>query len=376
MKKLLTRALPLLLTVALALLPLVSLVSCKTHGAVMTCGNVEITEDLYEYWMGAYKAKILGSYSDVKDTEEYWSSMINDTQTAEEYLTEMIDTIIRHKLLSVYVFDTMGFRLSDSEREEINEYLELLVSSYTENGKKSEFNEYCEQFGIDYDGVKLMLIMEYKVEALPGLLFGDKGERPLGASDYDTYYRAEYCRMKEIWINTEFKYVTDSEGNRVTDSEGYYKTEKLTETERAVALTRADELAAKLESVTTDEEFEKLIDEYSDFELNKEYPNGMYLCEVSTYIDKVVMASLKLEVGEMTTVESSYGRHFIRAYPLEDGAFEEKENEDFFDQFEEQAKNYFLELELARHADKVVVNSELKALYPLSKVKRNYSYFY
>lgn len=375
MKNMKTRTLALILTLALALIPALSLVSCGKR-AVMSCGNVEITEDLYEYWMGAYKAKLIESYSDVKDTSAYWSSMINDTQTAEEYLTEMVDTILRHKLVSVYIFDQSGFVLSDDDREEINDYLDLLVSDFTENGKKSEFDDYCEQFGIDYKGVRLMLTMEYKAEALGEMLFGEKGKNPLGVADYKAYYDSEYCRVKEIWINTAFKYVTDEKGNRVTDEDGYYKTEDLTEEELAAAESRAAELEAKLEGITTDEEFEKLIDEYSDFEMNKEYPNGMYFCAGTTYIDKVVNAALKLEVGEMTNVESSYGKHYIRAYALEEGAYEEKENEDFFGDFEAQAVNYYIEREIAKYKDMVEVDLELKNTFTLSKVKTNKYYFY
>ena len=375
MKNKTTRAIALILTVVMALVPALALSACG-KAAVMTCGNVELTEDLYEYWMGAYKAKLVEAYSDVTDTDAYWSSMINDTQTAEEYLTEMVDTILRHKLVSVYVFDQNGFVLSDEDREEINDYLDLLVSDFTESGKKSEFNEYCEQFGIDYNGVRLMLTMEYKAAALGERLFGEKGETPLGAADYKAYYEAEYCRVKEIWINTKFKYVTDEEGKRVTDEDGYYKTEDLTEEELAAATARAEELRGKLATVTTDAEFEALIDEYSDFEMNKTYPSGMYFCSGTSYIDKVVTASLGLEVGEMTEVESNYGLHFVRAYDLIDGAFEEKENEDFFGDFKAQAINYYLEKEIAKYKDMVEVDLELKNSLSISKVKTNKYYFY
>lgn len=375
MKNMKIRTLALILTLALALIPALSLTSCGKR-AVMTCGNVEITEDLYEYWMGAYKAKLIEAYSDVTDTSTYWSSMINETQTAEEYLTEMVDTIIRHKLVSVYVFDQSGFVLSEKDRAEINEYLDMIVSEFTENGKKSEFNDYCEQFGIDYKGVRLMLTMEYKAEALGEMLFGEKGKNPLTVADYKAYYENEYCRIKEIWINTKFKYVTDDKGNRVTDEDGYYKTADLTEEELAAANARAAELEAALEGVTTDAEFEALIDKYSDFEMNKEYPNGMYFCSGTTYIDKVVNASLGLEVGEMTSVESNYGKHYIRAYALEEGAYEEKANEDFFGDFEAQAVNYFLETELAKYKEMVEVDLELKNTLTITKVKTNKYYFY
>ena len=375
MKKFRTRTLALICALAMVIVPALALSSCG-KAAVMTCGNVEITEDLYEYWMGAYKAKLIESYSDVKDTDAYWSSMINDTQTAEEYLTEMVDTIIRHKLVSVYLFDQSGFTLTDKEREDLNEYLELIVSNFTENGKKSEFNEYCEPFGIDYKGVRNMLIMEFKTEALGERLFGEKGKSPLSANEFNKYYQEEYCRMKEIWINTSFKYVTDEDGKRVTDEQGYYKTVDLNEEEKAAAEARAAELEAALEGVTTDAEFEALIDKYSDFEMNKEYPNGMYLCAGTTYIDKVVNASLKLEVGEMTSVESSYGKHYIRSYPLVDGAYEDKANEDFFGDFKAQAINYYLETELAKYKDMIEVNAELKNTLTITKVTTNKYYFY
>ena len=110
--------------------------------------------------------------------------------------------------------------------------------------------------------------------------------------------------------------------------------------------------------------------------MNKTYPSGMYFCSGTSYIDKVVTASLGLEVGEMTEVESNYGLHFIRAYELIDGAFEEKENEDFFGDFKAQAINYYLEKEIAKYKDMVEVDLELKNSLSISKVKTNKYYFY
>lgn len=61
------------------------------------------------------------------------------------------------------------------------------------------------------------------------------------------YYEKNYACIQVIYVNTAFRYVTDKEGNRVTDpSTGYYQTEELTAEEKAEKEKKAEEAYGRL----------------------------------------------------------------------------------------------------------------------------------
>ena len=82
-----------------------------------------------------------------------------------------------------------------------------------------------------------------------------------------------------------------------------------------------------------------------------------------------------MEVGEVALVESDYGYHVIMKYPMEKGAYADKDNEDWFEGFTEGlVEDMFMSL-CKEHMDKVTVDEEILATVPpMREIGKNYYY--
>ncbi|MGN1409725.1 MAG: hypothetical protein ACI4XJ_06070, partial [Eubacteriales bacterium] len=79
---------------------LTSLSSCSSD-AVMTYGKYSISENEFMYYLATYKARYAQTYSDFKNTHEYFSQVIGeDGSTAEEILYSAVIHNVKMTLVS------------------------------------------------------------------------------------------------------------------------------------------------------------------------------------------------------------------------------------------------------------------------------------
>ena len=76
-----------ILAFCLALAACFCLTGCGVQeNVVMTYGESVITENVFRYYLSYYKNIYLKTYTDMKDSADYYKTVLPDGRTAEEYL--------------------------------------------------------------------------------------------------------------------------------------------------------------------------------------------------------------------------------------------------------------------------------------------------
>lgn len=356
------------LLVALALLAAL-LPGCGAKGTpVMTYKDVRVTANMYQYWLSGYKAMFLYTYGgSSKDSAAFWSEVLDEGVTTESFFTAMADESIKKKLVTMSLFREYGLTLSKTVQEEVKKQLDQLVDDLGE-GKKSKFNAYAAQFGVNYDILYDIYLEEARMAVVKDYLYGSYGVEKITDAQRQAYYETYYARFKHIFIRTKDRLVTDKDGNYIFDGEKYL-TEELIEEEKAQKQAKIAEVAGKLESG----DFEQLLAEYSEDEASTHYKNGYYFTADGDYIAEVLSAAFEMDVGEVRRVDSAFGVHFVKRYGLDDGAYANSANADFFSTFEADVIDWVFDAKLTELAKDVVVNHDEKNKIKAAEIAANWS---
>ena len=212
--------------------------AADTSAPVMKYELTEVTENMYTYWMSAYKTyylKLLGG----EDTEDYLTSVItvqNDEGALEEttvgdYLSARIAEIVESNCVSLYLFDYYKLELPTSTVNSVNE----IVNAEIENaGGRKALNEALAPIGLNADTLREMYLADEKISYVYDYLYGDTlvgttGAEPISNEQYTSFYEDNYVCVRHIYIRTADKNIVDEEGNATYDAEGNVITAELTE---------------------------------------------------------------------------------------------------------------------------------------------------
>ncbi len=355
-----------LLCFALAALMLLSLSACAKAPVALTYGESEITTNMYRYWLSSYKGRFLYTYTDMTDTDEFWDSILYDDVTAEEYLNGVALENTKRTLICMELFDKYNLSMPASVLAEIDAYIDDLVNEYAD-GSRRAFNETLAAFGINLNMLREIYIAEDETAILFDYLYGKNGPFALTEEELDAYYRENYVRVRHIYVNDAYTQVTNDAGTPQYDSNGNALTRELTLQELAEKLVKMDAIDEALEN---GEDFAAVYEEYSE---DKYYVNGYYLTEDTPFISEVVTAAFDLEIGEHTRVKSAYGTHYIMRLALEDNAYNESTNSDFFDGYADTVANADFLAYLETLLDEVTVYEEEVSRYSVRDAAVNYS---
>lgn len=359
-----------IIAAALCAVLCLSLPGCvkKESPVVMSYGNRTVTADAYTYWMCTYKAYYLATYSDVKDTEEFWTSEIMEGITAEKLFSDMIAENVKLSLVSAALCDDLGLTVPDEYYSNLDAYITDLIENYAD-GNKSMFNMALSEFGVNEKKLRELFATEQLSTTLFDHMYGEGGTETITDEMRDEYYRSgAYTRVQQIFINNAYVYEYDEDGNYVYDDDGNIMRSEMTgET--------LDQKNAAVDAVrvgiASGEDFDELYNKYSE---DKSYPGGYYFTPTTDFIDSVVSAAFELEVGDTIRVESEYGTHFLKCLELDDKAWEKEANSDFFDKFETDLQSYLFRNYVLGFIDEVTVNEEELAKLDFKTATPNYSF--
>ncbi len=317
---------------ALLFAALLSLGGCGRSAVALSYGDSVITTNMYRYWLSSYKGTFMYTYTDMTDTDLFWDSILYEDTTAEDYLNASVLENVKRTLICMELFDQYGLTLPESTAAGIDRYISDLMDAYA-NGSKVKFNQTLAQYGINTDMLREIYLEQEKPAAVFAYLYDNGGPNTLTEEDLDAYYRENYVRVRHIYVNDAFEYVTNEEGYRQYDSKGTALTRDLNETEAAE---KAGKIAAIEKALSEGQDFKTVYETYSEDHL---YVNGYYLTRETDFIKDVVDAAFAMEVGETVKVESDFGTHWLMCLPLEDNAYNESTNADFFDGYEDTVAN-------------------------------------
>ncbi len=356
------RLFTLLAAVLLALASFGALTSCSGGGPVaLEYENVRIGERMYRYWLSHYKYVFLHTYEGATDTSSFWDSELDDGKTAEEVLTELANENIKRYVAGAWLFDYTGLRLTADQKKGVKDGIED-VCEMMFNGDDEGFDAYLESLGIDRDILYDAYIMDLKVSLLKEYLYGVSGIISVPDSDRMAYLKEKYVRIGHIFVNDEYKWATDEDGNYITDEKGNAKKEELTEEERGKAREKIEAIRAGL---STGSNFRDLWEKYTEDSL---YPDGYYLLPTTPFITEVVEAAFELEVDEVRELHTEYGTHFIKRYEMEGTPWDDEGSKDFFEDFEDDMRDYLFSAMLSETVEKVKINEEVTGEYRLREV--------
>ena len=250
----------------LMLLSSVSMLSCSSDKVVLSFEGYKVTEDMYRYWMISWKEYYLNYYSDVEDTEEFWTAENVQGGTNEEYLTEQTHQRIKYYLIGQALFEQYKLTLDSDEKDAIKSDIDEQIEYY---GSRSAFNSYLDEtYGIDVNLLKSIYTWEAKYNKVYTYLFDpENGIMTANDAEVDEYYNENYVRVKYVMFFKNVKYDYDEDGKKKTDSSGRYVFVDLTEQEKAAVVEKVNKVFDEVSSGTDIDEYVKTL--MPEFEIGR-----------------------------------------------------------------------------------------------------------
>ncbi len=405
--------------------------SC-TVKSIASFEDKSISINLYEFLLSRMKGT-LAYYGYKVNDESFWKTIVaSDGTTYDEYFRATIMQETVHYLIADYLFDKEGLVFGVENEKEVDD---LMAAYVKKAGSKTELNASLKNYGVNYDMLREIYVLEAKISILKDHLYGKDGEK-IAESTKEEYLNENYVSFKQIFLATYY-YVTDKDrfGDVV-----YYTDEKHTAIayDKKNGVTKINEYGKEIKDVLGDPEYfnadgkiaydtkngvigyvtdkngDKVIDNYDDkkkgeiHDLAQKYADecdgktelfedyikkydesesdekiylvvspGYYAAQNESvgYFDDIAEKLSKMKNGETAAFESDYGCHIICRYEIEDGVYDKEEHKDAFATFyDDLISNLFAEL-CAGYEDKVVIDEEVyDSALTMSEVGTNILY--
>ena len=140
-----------------------SLSSCGKRTIAMSCGDTEITEGMYSYWLSAYKTNFVYTYGGGSDNSTLWTATAADGQSYADYAEDKILTTVRNFAIAVEQFRVLGLKIDSSISEQVNADISEKLE-YA--GSRPALNSDLSRYGINIDGLKDIYIADYIWQAV------------------------------------------------------------------------------------------------------------------------------------------------------------------------------------------------------------------
>lgn len=383
---------------------------------LMTYEDKTLSVNVYEFLLSRMKGTLEYYGYDV-DSESFWKTVVDmDGTTYDEYFCNTIKEQAINYIVAEKLFDELGLSLSDKEEARVDE---ILAAYLKKAGSETKLNAELREFGVNYDILREVYILEAKIEALKIYLFGKNGEQ-ISIDDKEKFYNENYVAFRQIYLAT-YEYVIDKDrfGDQVyyTDEEhqaiaydkvngktkndefgkpikdllgdpeyftedgriaydkvngvlGYVMADKDNPAVIQLSDEKKAELYAKAQQYTFDcngkiatfEEYVNLYDESEgDGVIYLNCSAGYYAAqnESAAYFDEIAKVLLSLKPGECALYKSSYGYHVLMRYESESGAYDKEENKDAFANFYTDLIARLFEKTCAERASSVVIDEKV-----------------
>jgi hypothetical protein len=323
------------------------------------------------------------------------------------------------------LYDELGLELSNEMLEEIDDHINEMIETDA-LGSETYMNALLATYGADISTLREAYIIETKMEQLKHYLYGENGSL-IESDDKEAFYKLKYCRGYQIlFANYYHAHARDTDGctiyytsdNRIaydiengiatkeTDSNGdiiyrtvdgkiaydmecgtpkYYYDQ---DGEAVIACYTDEEMSARLaELLAIVEECEnnptlflKYAESRSDnTSFDETYaPNGMYFNSYAyqsvTILDFFARELAKSEIGEIRVISSESGYYAVMRVELDEGAWNNTENDTWFLDFDKQLVEYMFEQIPQDYKQYVIANENLVNTVDITDVSANYYY--
>ena len=299
-----------------------SVLSACGAPAVITCGNIQMTEGMYSYAYSCYKYLYLSENKSlgITDSEAGWQAVAENGKTHEENFHDYFEEALRTRMAAAYIYENTP-SLSSGNASAVKSAVKSVMDAtfyYADESTESAYNEMLAPYGATYDDAFRVALYEYEYRRLYYLLFGQNGEGALTdegfANDVADFYKNYYVRLRVV-IATDDKIAA-------ADSAFY--------------------------SATTDEAFDAFVEEYAENE-----DTDAFLCIYGSYYLPVALMEkiATLEVGDNGSIDVDGRMYYIRRYAT-NAEYKEESYNKYFEDFASFVAPYCYSLLLADYADK------------------------
>ena len=198
------------------------LASCSKKGkALLTLkkDGVKVTFSVkeYELMLSRVKGALAASKFSVNDPS-FWDQgdKYNGEkfQTLNDYYKESILDNCRTYLVALYLFERDGLKLSDAAIQSVEEKMEELVRTDGQ-GSKTKLNALLSTYGVNYDILKDIYLMQEKITAWKNYKYGENAEQ-LGQNVKNEYLLENYVHFQQIFLpGYSYVYEKDQNGDTV-----------------------------------------------------------------------------------------------------------------------------------------------------------------
>ena len=186
----------------------------------MTLGDKSISVNTYELLLCRMKGTLYNYGYDV-DNPKFWRTIITaDGATYDDYFTASIKEQASRYLIADYLFDLKGLVLTEERIETVDKLMDIYVK---QAGSKNQLNATLKEYGVNYDILRDLLILETKIDMLKDHIYGNNGEL-LNTGVKEDYFKENYIAFGQIFLAT-YSYIPENDefGDQV-----YYTDEKYT----------------------------------------------------------------------------------------------------------------------------------------------------
>ena len=322
--------------------------SCSKTKYAMKIGSTGFSERVYAYYMTCYKQYWISTFGQ-SDDDSFWSAEY-DGININDYLQSVSETAIKARLVSAYLFDQYGLKLTEGETS----YLQRLLTGLTEavGGEAAlKTEEPFKSLGMTLDDLYRILVTDSKAGRLQDYLYGENGVSKITDEQRENYYQNKYYRFEHFYL-MNYDYDLDENGNYQYDEEDHAKVKEISDERFEEKLAFANEI---LERAKNGEDFSALIDEYSEEFSKAKYKNGHYLTVPNDYFAAISDAVTETKIGEYKLFQSELGIHIIHRIELDEGGWKNNDaSGDFTDfddlvieaAFKELTRSYYDKIEL------------------------------
>lgn len=276
---------------ALAVLMITTLSACGGAEYAIKVGDSVVSENDYKRGVATLRQNYL-SESGEEDTKELWATKDDQGSTLSQILTDALQKELIQKKLYAEQFEALSLSFSKEEQDAITESVAQIAESY---GSMTEFNNALADGYYTYDEFLTEYYDTAKKTKVLSHYFGEKGEKPISLQDLKNYYALNHIYVKFIYITKQ-----DEDGN-------FFVGKELQDAR--------DRAQAALEAAQREGEkdfFPDLIETHSDMKADE--ADGMTITNDGTFNKKVEEAAFKLELGEVTMVETESALMILKRY--------------------------------------------------------------
>lgn len=268
-----------------------ALAACSGPEYAIKVGESVVSENDYKRSVATLRQTYLEE-SGEEDTKELWTAEDEQGGTLSEMLTDALQQELIEKKLYAEQFEALGLSFSAEEEAAITESVAQIAEAY---GSMTEFNNALADGYYTYDEFLTEYYDAAKKTKVLSHYFGEQGEKPVALQDLKNYYALNHAYVKFIYITKQ-----DEDGN-------FFVGKDLQD-----ARDRAQDALEAAQRESEKDYFPDLIETHSDMKADE--ADGMVITNDGSFNAKVEEAVFKLELGEVTLVETESALMILKRY--------------------------------------------------------------